>query len=135
MYLSILLSYKFKGDYMKRIVCFIIAVSTIISVLTMPMAYADEDDNNIINYKNHSLYLDSNGDLYAWGYNAFAQLGDGSYTNCSSPKKIMSDVKAFSIGGNHSLALKTDGSLWSWGSNAYAQLGMERTVTVQHQRR
>jgi len=104
---------------MKRIVFLIAAVSIIILSLTMPVVYAEGENDE----KNHSLYLDNSCDLYGWGYNFYGQLGDGSYTNSITPIKIMTDVKAFSIGGNHSLALRNDGSLWVWGSNAFAQLG------------
>ena len=139
-----LVVYYIIQDFMKRIICLIIAISMITSILSMPMVYANggndgdgedqeeaeetEESKNSVdkylkNYKNHSLYLDNKGDLYVWGYNFYGQLGDDSYDNSITPKKIMADVKAFSIGGNHSLALKNEGSLWTWGSNAFAQLG------------
>ena len=36
----------------------------------------------------HSLAINSAGELYAWGYNYFRQLGDGTTTNKTSAVKI-----------------------------------------------
>ena len=33
----------------------------------------------------HVLAVDDCGHLYAWGYNGYGQLGDGTTTNRSSP--------------------------------------------------
>ena len=80
----------------------------------------------------HSLALKSDGTVWAWGYNIYGQLGDGtsgSTTNKSRPVQVMLDsttpltgVTAIS-GGEHSLALKSDGTVWAWGYNLYGQLG------------
>lgn len=61
---------------------------------------------------------------YAWGYNRYGQLGDGTYTDKSIAQGIsgMSDVKQIA-GGNHSLALKLDGSVWGWGRNVSGEIG------------
>ena len=36
----------------------------------------------------HALAINEKGELYAWGYNSYGQLGDGSTANRSSPVKI-----------------------------------------------
>ena len=71
----------------------------------------------------HSLYVDGNGSLWAWGFNGSGQLGDGTYGNRNRPKPILTNVAAVAAGFNHSLSLKNDGTLWAWGDNAYGQLG------------
>jgi alpha-tubulin suppressor-like RCC1 family protein len=81
----------------------------------------------------HSLALDNNGYVWAWGDNEFGQSGNGAgsssiacrvgdYTDPLNPV-YLSNVTAISAGGLHSLALRQDGTVWSWGSNWYGQLG------------
>ena len=73
---------------------------------------------------NHSLFLKSDGSLWAMGFNAFGQLGDGTLDNANSPEEIVSsNVIAIAAGGGHSLFLKSDGSLWAMGENESGQLG------------
>ena len=74
----------------------------------------------------HSLAIKTDGTLWAWGYNAQGQLGDGTIVSKSSPIQVgaLTTWAEISTGSNHSLAIKTDGTLWSWGDNdAYGQLG------------
>jgi hypothetical protein len=65
------------------------------------------------------------GEVWAWGDNAFGQLGDRTNTNRNTPVRVtgLSGVQAVAAGEKHSLALKNDGTVWAWGSNEYSQLG------------
>ena len=75
--------------------------------------------------QSHSLALTSDGSVFAWGHNASGQLGDGSITDTSMPKKVPSlqGARAIVAGSSFSLALLEDGSVWAWGNNASGQLG------------
>jgi alpha-tubulin suppressor-like RCC1 family protein len=77
-----------------------------------------------------SMALDSNGNLYAWGYNPFGQLGDGTTTDRTTAVIVDTSgvlsgkiVSRISAGANHCLALTTDGVIAAWGGGLRGQLG------------
>jgi alpha-tubulin suppressor-like RCC1 family protein/cyclophilin family peptidyl-prolyl cis-trans isomerase len=72
---------------------------------------------------NHSIFLKTEGTVWATGYNGSGQLGDGSTSSRSTPVQVLSGVSAISAGHVHSLFLKTDGTLWATGRNVEGQLG------------
>jgi alpha-tubulin suppressor-like RCC1 family protein len=69
----------------------------------------------------------TDGKMYAFGYNLYGKLGDGTTTNRSSPVTVLSGGSdtwsKISCGQNSSAAIKTDGSLWTWGNGASGELG------------
>jgi len=74
--------------------------------------------------REHSLFLKSDGSLWAMGWNSSGQLGDGTYNNTNRPEQIVaSNVTAIAAGGQHSLFLESDGSLWAMGNDGAGQLG------------
>ncbi len=74
--------------------------------------------------------IKTDGTLWAWGWNDFGQLGNGTTTATLAPIKIgnANNWLKISNGSAHTLALKTDGTLWSWGLNDEGQLGDGTTV-------
>lgn len=83
-------------------------------------------DNNLQQGSSHTLAIQTDGSLWAWGNNSFGQLGTGNTQNSSVPVQIGTDTNWVKVvaGALHSLALKSDGTLWAWGNNAYGQLGI-----------
>ncbi len=82
----------------------------------------------------HTLALRRDGSLWAWGNNAFGQLGNGQWgLDSHSPvpvqvlgpegKGFLRGVVAMAAGWDHSAALLQDGSVWAWGSSCQGQLG------------
>ena len=86
---------------------------------------------------NHTVHLQRDGTLWAWGANGTGQLGDGTLTLRTGPVQITaaSDWQAISAGGSFTLAIKANGTLWSWGQNNFGQLGdgttTDRNTPVQ----
>lgn len=78
-----------------------------------------------------SLALKSDGTVWAWGGNAYGELGTGDTTLRTSPVQVMglTDVSAIAMGAGHSLALTKDGSVWAWGDNQLGQLGDDTTIS------
>jgi alpha-tubulin suppressor-like RCC1 family protein len=67
----------------------------------------------------------NNNTLWAWGYNVFGQLGNGTNNAINTPIQSdqANDWKSIAIGDYHTIALKNDGSLWASGNNEIGQLG------------
>ncbi|MEW6187051.1 MAG: hypothetical protein AB1585_15055, partial [Thermodesulfobacteriota bacterium] len=90
-------------------------------------------NNKIAGGGYHTLKVKADGTLWAWGDNAYGQLGDGTTTDRHSPVQIGADNKWVTIGAGYyqTVGLKADGTLWAWGRNNYGQLG-DGTTTERH---
>lgn len=72
--------------------------------------------------------LTADGELYAWGSNAYGQLGisanAGTSTKNNTPAKIsISGIKEFTVQNGTCAALTKEGKLYLWGRNLAGQLG------------
>jgi alpha-tubulin suppressor-like RCC1 family protein/protocatechuate 3,4-dioxygenase beta subunit len=103
-------------------------------VVGQPEQVANLDDAvGIAGGGEHSLALDTGGQVWAFGDNLCGQLGSGSLGGSShEPSPVvdptaasgrLTGVEAIEAGRAHNLALKDDGTLWAWGSNSSGQLG------------
>ena len=91
----------------------------------------------------HSLALKSDGTVWAWGDNAYGDLGndaaDGGFSS-GTPVEVVGPTGTGSLSGivgiaggyQFSLALKSDGTAWSWGVNRYGQLGIGSFELNEH---
>ncbi len=72
-----------------------------------------------------SLAIDGSNQLWAWGYNRFGMLGDGTERTTNAPQSVAPGTtwRAVAAGGSHAAAVRDDGTLWTWGWNNYGQLG------------
>ena len=92
-----------------------------------PMAVGVTWDSAAAGFQ-HSMAITSDGRLFAWGYNFYGQLGDGSSgygSDENAPVRIAPAETwiAVSAGNNHTAAIKADGSMWTWGNNMNGELG------------
>jgi len=71
----------------------------------------------------HSMYVKTDGTLWATGSNAQGQLGDGGNYTRNTPVQVATGVASVAAGSVHTMYVKTDGTLWATGDNRYGQLG------------
>lgn len=78
----------------------------------------------------HTLALDSDGRVWAWGDNEYGQLGIGKRDSSNTPIQVagVEGIVAVAAGALHSVAVKDDGSVWVWGYNEYGVLGTGDTT-------
>jgi alpha-tubulin suppressor-like RCC1 family protein len=85
--------------------------------------------------------LKSDGTVWAWGHNAYGNVGNGNTTNVTTPIQILSNAKTLLSDGqtshtysyhSQSAILKTDGTLWMNGENSsgYCAIGNANTTIV-----
>jgi alpha-tubulin suppressor-like RCC1 family protein len=74
----------------------------------------------------HSLAVNDNGTVWAWGYNYDGELGNGTGILQTAPIEVpgLSGIDNVSAGYYHSFAVKNNGTLWAWGKNDQGQLGI-----------
>ena len=69
----------------------------------------------------HTLLLDENGKVWAWGDNTYGQTGVGYVGGSGLITEVIGldfDVIKIQAGANSSFALKSDGTVWVWGEMA-----------------
>ena len=80
----------------------------------------------------HSLAVTSTGQLYAFGYNRYGQLGSTAHNNTGEPNPTPAPVTLpgatgpvtqVAAGAEHSLAVTSTGQLYAFGENGSGQLG------------
>jgi alpha-tubulin suppressor-like RCC1 family protein len=77
-----------------------------------------------------TVYLKSDGTVWAVGDNDYGQLGDGTKTKRRNPVQVkyadgtvLSGIVDISAGNRHTVYLKSDGTVWGAGKNSQGQLG------------
>jgi alpha-tubulin suppressor-like RCC1 family protein len=91
-------------------------------LVTLPDAVAQVALGGSKPSNGQTLVLLSDGFVYAWGSDAYYQLGDGKTGSEDRPEQIRPPVgvsyRLLASGGNTSYAISTTGSVYAWGSNS-----------------
>jgi len=111
--------------------------ATLVTTLSGNWKYISQ----ITAYYDNNFAIDTNNDLYAWGYSNSGSNGlyaSGSASNNgnvgSKPTKVgtATGYRFISAGRNHSLAVRTNGTLWAWGSYSSGKLGIPTVTSNTH---
>jgi len=107
--------------------------NTIDSITPLPVALPGGTVITELAARNHSLALQNNGSIWAWGKNDMGQLGDDTTTQRNEPVKVVDigDARGIAVTDTWSLALRNDDSVWGWGDNDSGQL-LDKTKTQRH---
>ncbi|MGI6192918.1 MAG: RCC1 domain-containing protein [Christensenellales bacterium] len=120
-------------ERIKDLVWPVLFILLLVTLFFLPsIAKAEERVTGIVAAgDDHSLYVDENGSLYAWGSNIYGQLGTAEYEEIVYPKQTLPGRKivAIAAGSRHSLALTDKGELYACGEGALAN-ALEGTETI-----
>ena len=79
---------------------------------------------------NHTVALDSVGQVHAWGYNTSFELGNNNQTQSNIPINVSSfgsivnkTIVMIAAGFSHTVALDSTGQVHAWGFSQYGQTG------------
>ena len=82
-----------------------------------------------------SLAIDKDGQLWAWGFNFYLAIGDGSDFCRNTPVSVGGQKKTFcqiSSSFRHTLAIDKYNRAWAWGYNPSGEIGNKRiTITIE----
>jgi len=79
----------------------------------------------------HSLCVTDEGSVYAFGQNAYGQLGVGHSNTCCTPVRLdLPPIRAVASKYHHSICIAQDDSVWAFGRNDQGQLGIGHTMDV-----
>jgi alpha-tubulin suppressor-like RCC1 family protein len=105
----------------------LIQICLLCAMLFQAAASGGQTVTNIAAGFDDSLFLKSDGSLWAMGYNNDGQLGDGmvdgTFNSTNRPEQIVATNVTAIAANSHSLFLKSDGSLWGMGYNGDGELG------------
>jgi alpha-tubulin suppressor-like RCC1 family protein len=87
--------------------------------------------SKIASGQDHTLFLKTDGTVWACGRNETGQLGDGSGQDQPYPVQVktsagvnLTGATAISAGGFHSMVLTSGGTVYAFGGGYYGQLGL-----------
>ncbi len=81
--------------------------------------------------QNHTVIVDDEASLWAWGSNDYGQLGLGDFVKRTVPtlvelkkNNVKVGVASIAVGQNHTALVDKLGGLWAFGSNSHCQIGL-----------
>jgi alpha-tubulin suppressor-like RCC1 family protein len=108
------------------------AACTTFGAAFSPVTFAAVATPAISSSSSHTLALNENAQIVAWGSDVSSQLGQNRPTGYFSPQlRAMGQAfRAVAAGGFHKIAVDTNGEVWTWGFNGSGQLGLRTEVEM-----
>ncbi|MES2630677.1 MAG: hypothetical protein V4611_01850 [Patescibacteria group bacterium] len=112
-----------------------------VAVITANTPMSGKFITSVISADNHSVALDANGKVYAWGLNTMGVLGNDANVNSSVPVSVSETnnslstktISKISAASMHTFALASDGTLYAWGYASQGELGVGSIVVTSGQ--
>lgn len=107
------------------------------SIIKLPTQLMPGSTWTQVSTTDHTLAIQQDGSLWAWGYNENGQLGLGG-SGLKSGNKLHNKPEQvgskkwvqISAGFVHSLGIQQDGSLWFWGNSRSPELGLWHPLCI-----
>lgn len=84
----------------------------------------------------HSVCSTDTGEVYAWGWGRYGNIGDGHRQDRHVPTQVQGlaavKIEQVACGWRHNLAVDDTGALYTWGWSKYGQLGHGDYEYVTH---
>ena len=118
----------------------------VVQVTTFPLLLVHSFVDQVACGSHHSLCLTADGDIFSWGQNNCGQIGSGTTTNQSTPRKVSASfggrkVIGITCGQTSSMAVLENGEVrevlltvrvvdqvYGWGYNGNGQLGLGNNI-------
>jgi alpha-tubulin suppressor-like RCC1 family protein len=111
-------------DAVRRVPCALVVLTALVCCVGANAA-TSADAVGLAGGGDHSCVLRSSGHVDCWGWNQYAQLGDGTNASSSVPVEVqgVSDATQLAAGGDDSCVVLPTGHIDCWGWNGFGQLG------------
>ncbi|CAM6124002.1 unnamed protein product [Calypogeia fissa] len=94
-------------------------------------ALADQFVVQVVCGGDHTIALNSEGEIFTWGRGHWGQTGLGTQDDTLTPRQVFLDgqhVVQASAGARHSVVLTASGKVFGWGDGEQGQLGMSNSA-------
>lgn len=93
----------------------LLALAVVVNSVFSANSHALEVEAKVAANDQVAAHIDTNGDLWMWGWNKYGQLGQAGGVFKDRPAYVGSGFREIAVGREATCAIKGDGSLWAWG--------------------
>lgn len=114
---------RISSFWKQRLMNFILVLAMALSSCTLPTEPGFEADDEAVNQIASEFVhavIEPDGTIWAWGYNSFGTLGNGTTETSDVPGQVLNIERAVALDlfSGIALAADQDGNIWFWGKYA-----------------